>query len=309
MIKHLNITGVDAVGKTTIINEIIKRNIPSFKTFRAPLYHENSNFPKNKLSRAVSQLNQLANDWNNPSLKGYTLFLGMTVFKFGEEYYSNQKDVKVLISERSPLLDSLSYLEIYRDKLQSIDPSIADSLWSRITKNMNYFSVSELEMWIESFFNAGSFLKSFRYSLELLKEFSFLNKRELINPLISLFHYQYPTYQIYLEASPQMILMRLKNRKCFLNHTLEWHEDEDRIFQLQKSYKNTTELLFSVKSDQFNSMDAPIEITRGHDFRFLTLRSDLLSVSEIVDQLIHLSLLELNSDHNLMTRLQNYSGI
>ncbi len=258
MIYRINITGVDGVGKTSLINYFRDHPLPGLKVFRAPLYHDSPHCPDSPIcpvrsvSLAISELNLLAAKTNNPSLKGLALFLGMTPYRTCEDYFIQLKDTKFLLSERSPVFDALAYLEIYRENLKRLDPEKSPGIWKGIEVGLAPDASRALESWFKILFRVDSAAEAFHQTLVILSDFSRLSPEELMEPLISFYSYNFPDQQILLEASSECIINRLSARQSGLT-TMEWHENSSRVIELQKSFRKIF-MLLRKKSNQCHFM-------------------------------------------------------
>ena len=127
MSKHYTILGVDGSGKTELFHRIMATDkLVQHKTtyITAPNYHESLDSPFSDLSNALDIFSRLCDELKSFELKGVSLYLQATLFGVIEEFFINNWQPSIIISQRHPVLDSLVYGALYRQHMTGGNTSI-----------------------------------------------------------------------------------------------------------------------------------------------------------------------------------------
>ncbi|MFD0690821.1 dTMP kinase [Actinomadura fibrosa] len=115
--------GIDGSGKSTVARLLADR--PRDAGRRAVLSclraHENPDAPLQDLSRHLDTLSKEADRLDSPDLKLAVLYLQMCTYGVVERFFVRELGVRVVITERHPLIDALAYLPLYRRAVRRVD--------------------------------------------------------------------------------------------------------------------------------------------------------------------------------------------
>lgn len=115
--------GIDGSGKSTLARLLAER--PGDAGRRVVLSclraHENPDAPLQDLSRHLDALSKEADRLDSPDLKLAVLYLQMCTYGVAERFFTRELAVRVVITERHPLIDALAYLPLYRRAIDRVD--------------------------------------------------------------------------------------------------------------------------------------------------------------------------------------------
>jgi hypothetical protein len=234
---RVSITGVDGSGKTTVIHELRRRQIPGVHLFRAPQYHDVPELPGNwaKLSADIEALNRLADGTGNLHLKASSLFLSMTLYGDVEAWFAAHAGARVLVGERQPLLDSLAYSQFYRRYMKAAMDE--RELEPELKRRLGAEGLGRLSNWMECLASRDPDLRggmrSF-WNLPLYTRALFdLPQAVLLQRLQKLYSVEAPEQVIVLTLDPGSLRRRLE-LKAGARAGAELHEKATVLEDLQK---------------------------------------------------------------------------
>ena len=117
------LVGIDGSGKSTVIRLLTdgsdgaSRDRAALSCLRA---HENPDGPLHRLSHHLDSMSQDADRLGAPELKLAVLYLQMCTFAVTERFFIEELGMRVVLSERHPVVDSLAYLPMYRDAIERV---------------------------------------------------------------------------------------------------------------------------------------------------------------------------------------------
>lgn len=223
--KIVLITGLDGSGKSTLLEKIRKsKQISNYEIINLPVIQ--LDFLKNhkelyQAAQFINELNHESDMLKIPQLKAVALFASMLLFKKILSLVE-QTNCKIVYCERHPLIDTGIYSQFYADKLfpGSIKKETLSLLDQKYEKELNYI----LQLIPETIFvRDTSAISTF---LSFIYQWFHLEKKYNVDNLKKIFQVDLPDKIYYLEASPQILFSRIKNRKV-----LEAHESE-QVFEL-----------------------------------------------------------------------------
>jgi len=242
--KVILITGLDGSGKTSFLNRIKEHSNPALSQI-INLPHINTETLKQntdlyKAALFVNSLNQDADLLKLPQLKAVALFASMILYREIFELIK-QKGVQTIFCERHPLIDSGIYARFYAEKLHpgSISLDVLSKLDEKYSSELQYLLSLLPEGIIES---EPAYTSTF---INFIYKWFHLDKKYDIESLKAIFNIDFPDKIYYLQASPEILYERIKNRKV-----LEAHESVEVFVKLDKAYMSLFNELNQVSTDK-----------------------------------------------------------
>jgi hypothetical protein len=115
------ILGIDGSGKSLLVEHLraVGSSRSTLIAFNCPDFHHTPNAPLAALSAHLKALSDLADDLGSVSLKLTALCLRMTLYGPVERFFRETYCPACLISDRHPIIDTLVYLPLYRQRLST----------------------------------------------------------------------------------------------------------------------------------------------------------------------------------------------
>lgn len=229
--KHITLLGIDGIGKSTILRQLMSDKECDFDFIASPSFHEAQALDFDELSIALEKVSANADKANSFELKSLAMYLQVSLFGNIESKLSSSKD---LISFRHPVIDSMVYSDFYIKYISNeLDQMQIDSLFEgvegadlvkkHITQQLSRVGISESEIG--------------RVPIMLKGIFS-LPIKERISTLEHHFATKLPVAAIFLDLPIDIAMKRLSGRG---DKGKELHETKDSLKFLISSYKNTLE--------------------------------------------------------------------
>jgi thymidylate kinase len=241
----VTICGVDGTGKTTLIKNIEKSDFARNKkvmALRTPQFHECVAVPHElgAVSKAADQLGLLADRVNAPALKAAALFLAMSltgdVIAALTDRKHGQMVPLLLILERDPYLDTISYASLYLSELKSGGAG-SMQIGAIVEQNLGRETLGVIVNWIAALNERFTGTKGPCGFAELMAiiagVFSGGINAQKKN-IEKVFHVREPEKTFILAASPALIEERLVLKAQ--NAPREFHERTDVLLRLQEKY-------------------------------------------------------------------------
>ncbi|WP_419419429.1 hypothetical protein ACNVED_13060 [Legionella sp. D16C41] len=239
MSKHYTILGIDGSGKTALVHRLMattKITQPSTTFINAPNYHESWDSPFKDLSAKLEIFSSLCDELQSFELKGVALYLQATLFGVIEQFFINNWQPAIILSQRHPVLDSLVYGELYRQHVKENDTStLSAQLLSKLQARQVPWDF--ILRWFELHKQRTKSQSSiWNFSEEILKLF----KLDWIRLTVELqFRYQtkMPDGIIYIHPEVETVLANIDRRAEESQSNKELHENLSGLRQLEKNYQ------------------------------------------------------------------------
>jgi broad-specificity NMP kinase len=247
---RIAVTGVDGVGKTTLIrrlNEMYQDRPDLAFAIRSPQYHEDPRLPFGTLSAAIDELSILADRVQHVGLKCTALFLSMTLAGEVERHVISAYSPRVLVVERQCYLDTLAYAKFYLPLLMKSSgvssanfPLVRDlgfqpekiriiTSWLRVLEKRNP----------QVTFHPGTFVVN--------QPESFGGQPQaVLEQLKKMFRAECPDHIVILSASESSLLSRLVSKRSE-TPVPELHEKAGALCHLQDAMKQVAGFLAQVQ--------------------------------------------------------------
>ena len=243
--QQILITGLDGSGKSTILQALLEKKSSDFEIIFAPHFNLQSLSSSKNIYKVASFINALSyksDSIKEPQLKAIALFSSMLLF---QKIIQLKKDnYELVYCERHPLIDSVIYAKFYAHKMntpynnqiyiQEIENTYNEELTYLLQLlpkeyvNVNFGPIENLKMFIYTWFHIES--------------------KTNVEELSQLFKVELPQKIYYLQAQPNVLFDRIKERK-----ELEAHESVEVFEVLDKSY---IELFKSLSQTDIEIIDA-----------------------------------------------------
>ncbi len=238
--KTILITGLDGSGKSTVFEKIRQKSSFSVHFIKAPQI-DTQFLPQNskilKAAQFINWLNEESDLKQMPQLKAVALLSSMLLIKEILKIYNNQS-FKYVILERHPLIDTAIYGRFYAPLLKKI--IISDQILSQIEKQF----AEELQYIIE-FIPAAYFStrqSPLRNLFYFIYDYFYLRGELKISDLENIFQINPPSEIYYLQAQPDILYQRIKDRT-----RKEAHENTEILKLLAQAYQDFFEKYFQNK--------------------------------------------------------------
>ncbi|MBT2231579.1 hypothetical protein [Nonomuraea sp. NEAU-A123] len=143
--------GIDGSGKSTCARLLARRSpaVRPHVVLSCLRPHENPGGPLRELSRHLDILSTEADRLGSPDLKLAILYLQMCTYSVAERFFTGQQ-TGAIITERHPLIDTLTYLPLYRRAIGAvIEPGRPAVLRQQLTR-MPALSVQAALAWCQT---------------------------------------------------------------------------------------------------------------------------------------------------------------
>lgn len=258
--KKISITGADATGKTSLLQNLIELKIPNVKIFFSPHFHKTEESPLSFLSQIFEKINLIANQNDQPSLKVMALILGMTLYREYEKFYTEKFTPNYLISERHCLVDALAFFPVYRKIISGIDSQpLPWERWLKPEENQALQNwLAQITKKIKTHPLQDSWQALTKWVLGLVE----LDLQALLKSLMNFYNCTLPDEVFILTAEFSTLQKRLERRQE-TGKKLEWHEKGAGLLTLQDSFLKIGDWLKQhnrckvrvIKTDLINSLD------------------------------------------------------
>lgn len=231
--KHITLLGIDGIGKSTILRQLISDKECDLNFISSPSFHEAQAQGFNDLSVALEKVSANADKANSFELKSLAMYLQVSLFGSIESKLNVNKD---LISFRHPVIDSMVYSDFYIKYIsKEIDHKQIDELFLGVEN-------SELirEHITQQLVRVGIAEKELGRVPIILKDIFSLPIERRISTLEQHFGTKLPAAAIFLDLPIDIAVKRLLGRG---DKEKELHETKDSLEFLIKSYKKTLESL------------------------------------------------------------------
>ncbi len=225
--KVILITGLDGSGKSTILERIAEqKKLDNVNTLLLPHIDLTQLVQGSELYQTASFVNNLSHEADVrkvPQLKAVALFASMLLFK---ELLALSNS-ELVFCERHPLIDSRIYARFYAQKLKpgSVSKEVSDNVDQLFHNELNYL----LDLLPGNFHDKTvSPVKRF---MQFIYEWFFIKNKTRLSDLKELFKVDLPDKIFYLDAKPEILFHRIKNRKVH-----EAHESVEVFELLNQAY-------------------------------------------------------------------------
>jgi thymidylate kinase len=240
------ITGLDGSGKSTLLSKIAQfKTNNSISTLLLPHIDTQYLDAGSNIFKAAVFINKLsyqADIKNIPQLKALALFASMLLYKV---LLANLR-AKTIFCERHPLIDTSIYAQFYAGKLAP--GLVSEKVLRQIDTDFNFeltFLLHLLPVKQDTHSGLTAFFIDFIY-----KHFHLKKKSELAD-LQSLFGVELPDKIYYLNAAPELLFKRIKERKVH-----EAHESVAVFTMLNEAYHQLFKKLNIINPNLVEVIDA-----------------------------------------------------
>lgn len=233
--KIIVVTGIDGSGKSTLLSTL-SNSTRHYQVVTLPHINIDQLKGDDEMQRAAQFINQLNNEADIrkvPQLKALALFASMILFK---PIVTMLKAAghQIIFCERHPLIDTSIYAGFYAEKLYpgSIDQMVLDEIEIKYAAELSYLVQCIPNFVINDNLGICNAFIAFIY------QWFYLDKKTSIENLKEIFKVDLPDQLYYLEASPEFLFNRIKDRKV-----LEAHESLAVFEKLEGAYKQLFHVL------------------------------------------------------------------
>lgn len=228
--KKVSICGVDGSGKTTLLGEIARLagagRAPA-AVLRAPQYSHGNALAVNPLADEIQRLSERADEAGLPALKACVLFLGMTLYGAAESELCEQSKCQVLFRERDPVVDSITYAQIYVRLLQA-------PFSDRLVSTYESAAVDEVLSALRQRQPLGFEGLSFASLPTFVRAVFATPFPEVVSVLEQLYGTSTADVIVFLRLSPAMMKTRMEKKAAASGGGVpEFHEKQEILAQLQ----------------------------------------------------------------------------
>lgn len=258
--KKISITGADATGKTSLLQNLIELKMPNVKIFFSPHFHKSEESPLGFLSQIFEKINLIANQNDQPSLKVMALILGMTLYREYEKFYTEKFMPDYLISERHCLVDALAFFPVYRQIISGIDSHpLPWKRWLKTEENQALQNwLTQITAKIKTHPEQDSWQALTKWVLSLVD----LDLQALLKALMDFYNCTLPD-EVYILTAEFSTLQKRLERRQETGKKLEWHEKGTGLLTLQDSFLKIGDWLMQhnqckvsvIKTDIISSLD------------------------------------------------------
>ncbi len=256
--KLILITGLDGSGKSSLLTKLEENSTGGGIAFLRVPKIDSHLFENNKIlfgtSCFINHLHAQADELKIPQLKVIAMFSAMLVFK---ELLNElaAKSPLVVFCERHPLIDTAVYAYFYSGSKMN-PKNVAESIFQQLNNKYN----NELAY-------LHSLLKLPETGNPALSYLYFIHKQFSSGDIIStdklsqLFNIGLPDKIYYLDAKPEVLMQRLKQRESRTGNTgnMEAHETVKAFEKMQPVYKlildNANTEIENINANSFKNLD------------------------------------------------------
>lgn len=253
--KLILLTGLDGSGKSTLLNRLEKialnKPIAFIRVPKIDSHFFRGNQAIYNATLFINEMHVKADCLKKPQLKVIALFSSMLLFKKLLQEL-NQSHIKFIFCERHPLIDTGVYAKFYTDKMDpsTISKELLFNIEEKYTKEIGYIlSLVDVEKTNRS---------NIYILLQYIHNWFTINKKHTLNDLKELFDINLPDKIIYLSATPEVLIKRLKNREV-----LEAHESKETFEKLIPVYEKVlieaSVITEKIDANSFINLDAAFE--------------------------------------------------
>lgn len=262
--KVILITGLDGSGKSTLLKRI-ESNIllDDYQILRLPKIDIEILKPNPQIFATASFINQLNDEADIkrvPQLKAVALFASMLLYRKLIDL-ATQAQKSIVYCERHPLIDTGIYAQFYAGKLApgSISLEILSPFDQMYRKELEYL----LNLLPDDVsVNHSGAITSF---VNFIYQWFYIEKKTDIENLKKIFNVKLPDKIYYLQATPELLFERIKNRKI-----LEAHESVEVFTLLDKSYKQLFTEIEASNANLIKIIDAANQTDLDYLYKKLT---------------------------------------
>ncbi len=253
----ISITGIDGSGKSTLTQKL--EELDNIKVLRVPQYHETPNSPFQRESFLLEEIGKLGDKIQNPILKANASYLAFCLY--GDVVHELLKPNKIVLTERFPVLDALSFAKFY---LQFLEAGCDEtSLENLVRENYSNEDLEIVQKYIlsKNFPEGTTLFNLHRYIVPSLKK----PFEDLVNFLANEFNTPFPEKLVQLRINKGELEKRFESRQKEVN---EAHEQIDILLMMQSALTE-----FATAVEKMNS-----------DFKFESIVVDELDSDELLNK-------------------------
>lgn len=231
--KHITLLGIDGIGKSTILRQLMSDKKCDFNFVSSPSFHEAHSLGFDELSIALERISANADKLGSFELKSLAMYLQVSLFGSIEDKLNTNKD---LVSFRHPVIDSMVYSDFY---IKHISKEISVKEIERLFDGVE--QVNLVRKYItQQLSRAGIDESKLGRVPIILKDTFTLPIKEIVSTLERHFGTKLPSAAIFLDLPIEIAMKRLSGR---IDKDKELHETKDSLEFLINSYRKTLESL------------------------------------------------------------------